>query len=164
MKKIIFFSLFLFFGQILLGQSEKICKMYFIRHAEKVRDKSTDPLLTEAGEERAIHWANVFKEVDFDAVYSTETLRTVATALPSAAQNNLEIVLYDAKEIDIVALAKQNLGKTLLIVGHSNSTPNLVNNLIGVNRYTEIDDNNFSHLYIVTYTKKAADVSLLFVE
>jgi len=164
MKRYLFLSLFILLSQFIPAQDKEPCKIYFIRHAEKVRDNSSDPLLTKIGEERAIHWANVFKNVDFDAVYSTSTLRTVATALPSAAQNDLQIILYDAKTIDIKALAKKNKGKTILMVGHSNTTPNLVNALIGEERYSEIEDDNFSNLYIATITKNSADVSLLYIE
>lgn len=164
MKRYLFLSLFIFLSQLLIGQDKEICKIYFIRHTEKVLDDSSDPLLTEVGEERAIHWANVFKNVDFDAVYSTNTLRTVATSLPTAAQNDLQIILYDATTIDISALAEMNKGKTILIVGHSNSTPELVNALLGEEHYSEIEDDNYSNLYIATYTENITDVTLLYIE
>lgn len=164
MKSYLLLSLFMFTGLFLFSQDTEIGKIYFIRHAEKVRDNSSDPLLTKFGEERAVHWANVFKNVDFDAVYSTSTLRTVATALPTAAQNDLQIILYDATDIDISALAEMYKGKSILVVGHSNTTPEIVNDLMGEERYSEIEDDNFSNLYIVTITKDNADVSLLYIE
>jgi len=164
MKKYLFLFLFVFLSQFLIGQDNENCKIYFIRHAEKVLDDSPDPLLTEIGEERAIHWANVFKNVAFDAVYSTNTLRTVATSLPTAEQNDLQIILYDATTIDITEIAEMNKGKTILVVGHSNSTPFLVNALIGEERYPEIEDDNYSNLYIATYTQNNTDVTLLYIE
>jgi broad specificity phosphatase PhoE len=139
-------------------------QIYFIRHAEKERDNSEDPLLTKEGESRANQWATVFKNIDFAAVYSTQTIRTVSTALPTAAQKEKEIIVYDYETIDIIAIAKKYPGQSILIVGHSNSTPMLVNNLLGEDLFPEIDDDNFSNLYIVTYTEGLSSATLLYIE
>jgi len=41
-------------------------------------------------------------------------------------------------------------GKSVLIVGHSNTLPNHVNKLLNENKYAEIDESEFGTLYIVT--------------
>ena len=41
-------------------------------------------------------------------------------------------------------------GKTVLIVGHSNTTPMFANKILGKQVYKAIDDKNNSNLYIVT--------------
>lgn len=43
-------------------------------------------------------------------------------------------------------------GKTVLIVGHSNTTPKFVNDLLGEVKYQDIADNNNANLYKVTIT------------
>ncbi|UFH35122.1 hypothetical protein [Flavobacterium acetivorans] len=42
------------------------------------------------------------------------------------------------------------MGKKILIVGHSNSTPDFVNKIINKDKYTAIDENTFGNLYIIT--------------
>ena len=133
--------------------SEKMTStFYFIRHAEKDRNDPTDknPHLTKAGKARANHWSEILGEIKFDAVYSTDYNRTKETAQPTASKNNLETTLYDPKQIDAQMFLKDNEGKRVLIVGHSNTTPAFVNKIIGSNKYQDIDDNNNGNLYIVT--------------
>lgn len=168
-NKLLFICTLILFGNLLssfsiLAQDQEITQIFFIRHAEKERDGSKDPLLTKEGESRANHWAGVFKNVDFADVYSTQTIRTISTALPTAAQKGKEIIIYDYKTVDIAAIAQKYPGQSILIVGHSNSTPMLVNSLLGEDRFPEIDDNNFSNLYIVTYAKGLSRATLLYIE
>ncbi|MEN9876632.1 MAG: hypothetical protein RLZZ529_1629 [Bacteroidota bacterium] len=147
MKKIIVFLLF-FCLQISLGQNT-ITQYYFIRHAEKA-DSSKNPDLSEKGLERAQEWKTLFSEINFDAVYSTDFNRTLQTIQPIVADNNQLLKIYNPKMIDIEAFKKETHGKTILIVGHSNTIPNLVNQIIKENKYTNIEENQFGNLYIVT--------------
>ena len=125
---------------------------YFIRHAEKDRTDSSDknPHLTEIGNVRANRWSNVLDEVKFDAVYSTDYNRTKETAQPTATKNNLELKIYNPKDIDATLFIKDTKGQNVLIVGHSNTTPEFVNKILGQKKYEDIDDSNNGNLYIVT--------------
>ncbi|MDG5491741.1 histidine phosphatase family protein [Psychroserpens sp. SPM9] len=125
---------------------------YFIRHAEKDRSDKTNrnPDLTEAGKERAIHWSEILQHVKFDAVYSTKYNRTIQTATPTAKKNNLEVSHYDPRTLYSEDFAKATKGKTVLVVGHSNTTPAFVNSVLKQKKYEDIDDNNNGNLYIVT--------------
>jgi len=127
---------------------------YFIRHAEKDRSNGADknPHLTEIGQLRAIHWSEIFGDVKFDAVYSTDYNRTKETAQPTATKNNLEITLYNPKAINAKSFMEDTKGKTVLVVGHSNTTPEFVNTILGHKKYDDIDDSNNGNLYIVTVT------------
>jgi hypothetical protein len=58
--------------------------------------------------------------------------------------------LRNPKTIDIEAFKKETFGKTILIVGHSNTIPNMVNQIIKENKYSDIAENQFGNLYIVT--------------
>lgn len=162
-KQILIILLLVITSQLVFGQTDEVTQIYLIRHAEKVKDGSSDPVLTDRGEKRAIHWAEVFKFEAFDAIYSTETKRTIATATPTAVQSGLEIIYYDAKTVDIIALANKHKGQKILIVGHSNTTPYLVNRLIGEERFEEIDSSNNSNLYIVNYSSLQSSFSLLYI-
>jgi len=125
--------------------------IYFIRHAEKDRSNPNDrnPSLTQDGLGRAIKWADVFKNEQLDAVYSTDYNRTKQTAAPAAAKNGVEVTIYDPRSFNSIAL-KEYKGKTILVVGHSNTTPAMVNTLLGYKKYKQIDDTNNGNLYTVT--------------
>jgi 2,3-bisphosphoglycerate-dependent phosphoglycerate mutase len=127
----------------------KTTTIYFIRHAEKA-DSSKNPDLSSAGLERAAHWSAIFSETTFDTIYSTDFNRTKQTATPTAENKKLDITLYDAKSLDFDKFKTDNLGKTILVVGHSNTTPDFVNKLINQNVYAAIEDTTFGNLYIVT--------------
>ena len=125
---------------------------YFIRHAEKDRTDKTNrnPDLNKSGQKRAKKWAKYFKKVNFDAVYSTNYNRTQQTAQPTAKKKKLEILDYNPSTLYSEDFAKATKGKTVLVVGHSNTTPAFVNMVLGEKKYEDIDDNDNSQLFIVT--------------
>lgn len=136
---------------------------YLIRHAEKDRSdkKNKDPNLTEAGNYRAAYWADVFKNVKFDAIYSTDYNRTQQTAAPTAEANELEVISYHPFKLDFKSFLMNTKGKTILIVGHSNTTPAYTNKLLNKEKFEPIDDTNNGNLYIVTVTGNSKTVQLL---
>lgn len=129
-----------------------ISTYYFIRHAEKDRtnDQERNPHLIKSGLERAESWNSILGNIKFDAVYTTDYNRTKETAQPTASKNNLKLTFYDPNQINGKTFIKENKGKTVLIVGHSNTTPQFVNAILDSKKYEDIDDNNNGNLYIVT--------------
>ena len=98
------------------------------RHAEKVADGSKDPPLTEAGHARAQALAQRLSSVPVIAVYTTPFQRTRQTATPTAQEHGLPLIEYDAKlpATDFAAQLKQrHAGQTVLVVGHSNTVPDI---------------------------------------
>jgi hypothetical protein len=87
-------------------------------------------------------------------VYSTNYKRTLSTALPTAVHNKLTIKIYHPFKIDMLQFLKDTKGKSVLVVGHSNTTPGFANKLIAKEIYQDIDDNNNANLYIVTIDGK----------
>lgn len=127
---------------------------YLIRHAEKDRsDKGNkNPDLTETGKVRANNWSEVFQNITFDAVYSTNYNRTIQTATPTAKAQEIEIQSYDPKQLYNEEFKATTKGKTVLIVGHSNTTPMFVNSILGEKKYEYMDDNDNGSLFIITIT------------
>jgi len=167
MRKTILFGLLLLTMTTVLAQEsvEKTTTYFLIRHAEKVRENPADknPDLNERGFQRAENWEKVLKHISFDAIYSTDYKRTLKTAAPIAEKSNLEIKLYNPSKVDFELFQLENTGKNVLIVGHSNSVPQFVNGLINQQKYQEMNDDEFSHLYIVTVKgKKITDLLLNF--
>ncbi len=133
----------------------KATSFYFIRHAEKniSNPADKDPDLVMAGVLRAARWSSVFNSIDFDIISTTNYKRTRNTALPIAEKKKLPLTYYSPNDFDSVRYMKQNLGKTVLIVGHSNTIPAMVNALIGKKQYKQIKETNYANLYIINITE-----------
>mgnify|MGYP001366832249 CR=1 FL=1 len=150
MKKIILIFCFLFIS--LASSAQEVTTYYFIRHAEKLRIDKTDnnPRLNNEGLKRADEWKEIFSNVNFDAVYSTDYDRTKLTAKPTADSKDLPLTLYNPKDMYSKYFQKKTKGKTVLVVGHSNTTNVFANKVLGIEKYEQINDSNNSNLYIVT--------------
>ncbi len=148
-KKLLFLFLLLSLSQC--QQHLKTTTYYLIRHAEKdLSDPSNrNPHLTKEGKARAERWATYFKDIPLDAIYSTDYERTQQTVAPIAYDKELAVLSYDPKNMDTKGFMEDTEGKTVLIVGHSNSTPTLVNSLIEEERYEQIDESIHENLYVV---------------
>ena len=125
-------------------------KVYLIRHAEKDRTDKTNsnPHLNSFGIKRSLKWKGFFKNTDFDVIYSTNYYRTLETIKPFS-ENGTEIVIYNPSKIDYNEFLLNNKGKTILVVGHSNTIPNFTNGILNKKLYNNIEDNNNSNLYVV---------------
>ncbi len=163
MKKLLI--IVLLFSLNIIAQETKPTTYYFIRHAEKIQNSTNDnPELTKKGKKRAVYWSEVFQHVNFDMIFSTNYKRTIATASPTAISKKLKIKLYDAKKLYSNEFQKITKGKTVLIVGHSNTTPQFVNKIIGKKKYTEINETNFSNLFIVNLLQDSMTDTLLKID
>lgn len=130
-----------------LGEAPTV--IYLIRHAEKA-DQSPDTHLSEAGLLRAENWAALFQDVEFGAFYSTDFNRTRQTIQPTVDSNAGQIVLYDPFDFSLNNVLQDHLGENILIVGHSNTIPALINEFLGEDIYPEIEETQFGNLYKIT--------------
>jgi 2,3-bisphosphoglycerate-dependent phosphoglycerate mutase len=123
--------------------------VFLVRHAEKV-DSSSDPDLSPAGLERAATLAEVLHSADLEHVHSSDYTRTRDTAAPTAADHELEVELYNAGDLDGLTEELLATGGRHLVVGHSNTTPAMVNRL-GGDPGPAIDEHvEYDRLYMVT--------------
>lgn len=139
---------------------------YLIRHAEKDRTnpKDPDPVLNIDGMIRAKRWAAYFEPIKLDEIYITKYIRTKQTISLIAQQKQISPKRYDPKTLFPEAFLEQANGKTLLIAGHSNTTPMLVNQLLGEEKYQEMDDSDNSTLFKVTINGNDKKVETMSVE
>lgn len=144
-------------------EETSISTFYLIRHAEKDRSNpdDADPELTQQGLGRAMHWAEILADVELDAIYSTDYNRTSMTAAPTSVKQNIDVQYYDPTLIDIAQFKSENLNKNVLIVGHSNTTPEFVNKLIDEQKFYSIDDSENGTLFIVKITNGTPSVDKL---
>ena len=132
---------------------------YLIRHAEKDRStKNKDPVLNKLGLKRAENWAKVFKDIPFDKIYSTDYKRTQQTPFPTASSKGLDVLSYDAENLFNKNFKYKTDKQTVLIVGHSNTTPAFVNAIIGKKEHLQIDDSDNGKLFIVTVDEGVASL------
>lgn len=114
--------------------------VYIVRHAEKKsgeqlseQERKDDRLvdLLPEGYARAEVLAWMLRDVEFDAVYSTDYKRTRMTIKPAAGRQSLDVRILDPKMRRAVGeiRSKAQAGKTLLICGHSNTIPPLLKEL-----------------------------------
>lgn len=158
MKKIVLcVAVFLLVSAPGMNLSAQPTTIILLRHAEKDTTVAgsammkADPPLTGAGELRAERLLDVLKAYQPDAIYSTNYIRTKATVTPLAKKFNKDIQLYDTK--NLAAFGEQLLqqqGKTIIVAGHSNTTPSLVNLLIKENKYPNLEDSVYAQFWIVT--------------
>lgn len=133
---------------------EKVSTFILVRHAEK--DYGDDPILTPDGEARAEKLKMMLERVELDAVYSTNTKRTMSTARPSAEFHDLKIREYQALDLNTLAslLKSRHRGETVLVVGHSNTTPALASLLDKEEDYPRFSELDYTNYYIVTIPPK----------
>jgi 2,3-bisphosphoglycerate-dependent phosphoglycerate mutase len=151
---------FLCFGLLLLlgacqnaaAQQEAVTTFILVRHAEKASDGSKDPPLTATGEQRAKALAKLLSGTPIDAVFSSNYKRTRETARPLANMNKQEIQLYEPHQEKplLEDLKKKYAGKTILMVGHSNTIPGVVNMLIGEEKLQELQDSEYDKVFVVS--------------
>lgn len=155
MKRIIYCLIICLSMGFISCNQNKITTIYLVRHAEKMRG-GDDPKLNVAGIKRSVKLSEVLKEVDLAAIYSTDYLRTRYTAKPSAIKKNIETKIYDSSDQAYFAdmILKKHNGRNILVVGHSNTIPMLVNILLGSDEYTQLDEDEYDKLFIVTLNQE----------
>jgi phosphohistidine phosphatase SixA len=117
---------------------------YFVRHFEK--QLGDNPSLTATGKARAEALAAFFFDKALIHVYSTEYNRTLETATPVAALKNISIEYYDPHNLAEFATKIKTM-EHVLVVGHSNTTPELLGLMGGAN--ITIEESEFGIVYIV---------------
>lgn len=107
--------------------------IYLARHAETVGEDDTRRL-SEEGRARAEALADALQaqaKEPIERIFSTDYPRTLETARPIADRLGLEVELYDPSDLSAFAERLKSMGQTVLVVGHSNTTPALVELLGG---------------------------------
>lgn len=163
MKKHLLIVVLLCAASTLFAQTP-ITTFIVVRHAEKsMTESSSDPALAPEGAQRADKLAALLKEVSVSAVYSTNYKRTKSTVTPIATAKSVQIQDYkQLKEVELDEIIKKYAGGTVVIAGHSNTVPGIVNTLLGKEQYKNLDDSNYGSLFIVSVTERGkATVTLL---
>lgn len=122
--------------------------VYLVRHGEKA-SVGQDPELTAQGQARAQAIATILSKTGITAVFSSPTQRTRQTAQPLAGRIGVEVQLYDPRAPKTLVEKVKALSGPVLVVGHSNTLPELVR-LFGGAPGAEIGDDEYDRLYQLT--------------
>ena len=125
-----------------------------VRHAEKNAEPAADPELSTSGAARAQALADMVRSAHVQAVISTQFQRTRQTAAPTAGALGLSTEIVDARAPQHARLVADSIltrhrGQTVLVVGHSNTVPDIVAAL-GAPRPADICDAGYDNMFVVT--------------
>jgi broad specificity phosphatase PhoE len=128
-----------------------------VRHAEKQLGAISDSPLSPQGESRASRLAAMFGDAEplgrIHKIYVTDTRRTQQTAAGLVQRLGISPEVVDAKT-DAAELARkvlrENRGSRALIVGHSNTIPEIVTALAHIKNVPPIGEDEFDTIYVVT--------------
>ena len=136
-------------------------QIFLVRHAEKSKDDPKDPSLTEGGKERAERLKFHLANADIKSIYSTDYKRTKQTIQPLADYLGIQPILYNPDLVDITDILKQPQEGNIVVAGHSNTTPKLINNLLGTEKYKSLDESIYDRLFLVTKVGDSFSVTML---
>jgi broad specificity phosphatase PhoE len=140
--------------------------VFLVRHAERAdagmasaKTPGTDPDLSGAGIARANALAAMLKDAKITAVITTEYKRTRHTGEPAAKAAGLPLTVVESKDAaGLLAKVKAAHGN-VLVVGHSNTVPELLKGL-GVTEPVVITDDEYDAMFIVTRSSPPTMVRL----
>jgi broad specificity phosphatase PhoE len=127
--------------------------VFVVRYAERA-DAGTkpppgaDPDLSAAGRARAESLAAMLKNAGIAQIFITEFKRTRQTAEPLAKLLGVEPMVITQKEGSALADHLNSASKNVLVVGHSNTVPEVIKAL-GVAEPVSVGEDEFDNLFIV---------------
>ena len=132
--------------------------IFLVRHAERATTSAgqpagrammgDDPPLADAGHQRAVRLAALLASAEIKHIFTTEYLRTRQTAAPLAERLNIKAIMGAAQDPEPFVQQIRKASGNVLVVGHSNTIPELIKRL-GVTRAITIADNEYDNLFVV---------------
>lgn len=130
-----------------------VTQIYIIRHTEKTSDTQENPELSTTGIERALYWKKVLQHIQFDQVFTTDFKRNIQTAELISTDSSVKPELYFPMSFDVLKFINLIKGQKVLIIGHSNTIPDMVNRLIDETKYPPMSHENYNTLYLININK-----------
>lgn len=142
---------------LLAGAAEAAAQrvVFVVRHAERADSggaaagmMANDPGLSAAGQARAESLARLLRDAKLSDIFITEYRRTAETAAPLARALRLEPARVKAAEVARLAQRIAAAAGNVLVVGHSNTVPELLDAL-GATERVSIAEQEFDNLFLV---------------
>jgi phosphohistidine phosphatase SixA len=160
------------FCQPVVAQDEfKPITVFLIRHAEREDEPRPDPPLSKLGAARAEALARLLSTAGVKAIFTSQYARTKQTAEPLATKLGLTVTPFTLKTnpanprqiaeestAEVTNKILEHAGQSVLVIGHSNSIPDVIK-MLGGDVVPTIDEKKFDDLFIVNvYAKGKAKV------
>ena len=157
-------------GAAVLFPAEALAQkaVFVVRHAEKESEANEKTVpLSKAGAEHAARLAALLKNAGVTAIYATDTVRARQTGEPLAGMLKLTIKTYDTRDPKgtmtaqpLLDLLKANeKDGVVLVVGHSNTVPDVVTAL-GARETVKIGTDDYGEVFLVVPQAVGAAVLL----
>lgn len=125
--------------------------VFLVRHAERAATSGhvpSDTGLSQAGYERAQHLAQELRDAQIGVIFTSEYKRTQETAVPLAQSSGIQPEIVPGDDIrSLVAKIKAARGN-VLVVGHSNTLPQIIAAL-GVSSRVTVSESDYDNLFVV---------------
>ena len=149
----------------------KPISVFLIRHAEREQEPKQDPPLSKDGIARSQALARLLANAGIKAILTSQYTRTKQTAEPLATKLGLTVTPFTLKispsnprqiaaesTAEVTNKILERSGESVLVIGHSNSIPDVIK-MLGGDVVPTIDERKFDDLFIVTvYAKGKAKV------
>jgi phosphohistidine phosphatase SixA len=123
--------------------------IFIVRHAEKATTGGEDPDLSVAGQKRADALARILKDSQITAIFVTEFKRTQETAAATAKEIRITPTIVPSTDIAGLAVRLRAVNGNALVVGHTNTIPDLIKAL-GIAIPINIPDADYTEIFIVS--------------
>jgi broad specificity phosphatase PhoE len=136
--------------------------IFLVRHAERAATSGrvpSDTGLSAEGKMRAEHLAQDLKDAGIAAIFTTEYKRTEQTAGPLAHSLGIQPQVVAAGDLRSLIAKIKNTTGNVLVVGHSNTLPQIINTL-GVGSRVAIPEGDYDNLFIVVPDRKPELIQL----
>jgi phosphohistidine phosphatase SixA len=135
-----------------------VLKVLAVRHADiDLPAHGADPSLNQAGRARSESLARWLADAGVTAILVSSRSRTQQTAEPLATRLGLVPDVVDTPAGVAHQLRDGAFGAVVLVVGHSNTVPSLVDEL-GAGAVPAIGETEFDNLYVVSVGDASSDV------
>ncbi|GEO02711.1 phosphoglycerate mutase [Adhaeribacter aerolatus] len=130
--------------------------VYVVRHAEKDTRNSNDqdPELTDAGRKRALALKAYLEDVKVDAFFSTPYKRNQQTITPLAQGRPIQFYESHAYTLLRDKILAEYKGKTVVVVGHSNTVLPIIEAFGAKKPISEITDSDYDNIFKLTVSPK----------
>ncbi len=149
-----------FIGNAIANDKDNSYTLYLVRHAEKQADNSHDPALTKIGKTRSELLAVWFQDKNITEIWSSDYKRTRNTANPLVTGLGIELSIYDPRNLPDLVKKLRHEQRTAVIVGHSNTTPELARLLCDC-FIEDMDESEHDRLIVISISDTEMQVRTL---
>ena len=150
--------LFAFFGAAIATQPAMAADtVYVVRHLQKA--EGTDPPLSAEGTANAQILADRLAKSGIKAIFATPTKRAMQTGEPLAERLGITVAAYDPHDPAALIKAVAAVQGAALIVGHSNSVPDIVARFGGTP--VPLTEQDYGTVFVVKPSRATVDQIVL---